>query len=110
MRLASPERGVALKTLTVSAPGLGSGSNEPAGAQAAEVWPIPAPVLKRTATVTDDIVRVGDLIEHAGTIAEIAIFRAPDLGETGSVPASRIAEAVRGHGLYGLDIAGIPDV
>jgi flagella basal body P-ring formation protein FlgA len=82
----------------------------PAGAQAAEVWPVPASVLKRAVTVTDDVVRVGDLIEHAGTIADIAIFRAPDLGETGTVPASRIAEAVRTHGLYGLDIAGIPDV
>jgi len=82
----------------------------PAGAQAEEVWPIPAPILKRAVTVTDEVVRVGDLIEHAGMIADVAIFRAPDLGETGNVPAGRIAEAVRAHGLYELDIAGIPDV
>src|SRR2546430_3965144 len=82
----------------------------PADAQVAEVWPVPAPVLKRTVTVSDDVVRIGDLVENAGIIADVPIFRAPDLGETGSVPALRIADAGRAHALIGLDIARSPRV
>jgi flagella basal body P-ring formation protein FlgA len=68
------------------------------------------PRLKAEATVTGPIVRVGDLVENAGIIANVAIFRAPDLGETGTVPADAVAEAVRAHQLIGLDTAGIGDV
>ena len=39
--------------------------------------------------------RVGDLVEHAGVIAKVPIFRAPDLGVTGTVPADAVIEAVR---------------
>jgi len=55
------------------------------------------PVLKAEAVVTGDIVRIGDLIEHAGIVANIPIFRAPDLGSTGTVPANAVIEAVRAH-------------
>jgi flagella basal body P-ring formation protein FlgA len=68
------------------------------------------PVLKAEATVTGNIVRVGDLIDNAGIIANVAIFRAPDLGSTGVVPASAVAEAVRVHKLVGLDTAGLSEV
>src|SRR5262247_3563041 len=60
---------------------------EPAAAAAA---PLPAvqeraqeraepagPTLKREVTVTGDIVRIGDLVDNAGAVAEVAIFRAP---------------------------------
>jgi len=68
------------------------------------------PVLKAEATVTGDVVRVGDLVEHAGIIAKVPIFRAPDLGFTGTVSAADVAEAVRTHALIGLDTAGLSEV
>lgn len=68
------------------------------------------PVLKAEATVTGDVVRVGDLIAHAGIIAKVPIFRAPDLGVTGTVAADDVAEAVRALALVGLDTAGLSEV
>lgn len=70
----------------------------------------PRPVLKSDALVTGGIVRVGDLIDNAGIIANVAIFRAPDLGLTGVVPAEAVVEAVRPLGLVGLDTNGISEV
>ena len=32
------------------------------------------------------LVRIGDLVENAGAAADVAVFRAPDLGQTGAVP------------------------
>jgi flagellar basal body P-ring formation protein FlgA len=55
-------------------------------------------------------VRIGDLIENAGAVAEVPIFRAPDLGQTGSVPASQVADAVLVHHIIGLDTRGIAEV
>lgn len=68
------------------------------------------PKLKAEAVVTSDLVRVGDLVANAGIIADVPIFRAPDLGGTGTVPASAVAEAVRQHALVGLDTAGLTEV
>jgi flagella basal body P-ring formation protein FlgA len=68
------------------------------------------PALKRQATVTGEIVRIGDLVENAGAMAEVAIFRAPDLGQTGSVPASRVVDAVRSHQMLELDLRGLGEV
>ena len=68
------------------------------------------PALKRAATVTGDIVRIGDLVENAGAVADVAIFRAPDLGQTGSVPAARVREAVRSHHIIELDTRGLQEV
>jgi flagella basal body P-ring formation protein FlgA len=69
-----------------------------------------APMLKRAITVTSDVVRIGDIIENAGAAAQIAIFRAPDLGTVGSVPAAQVLQAVRGHSVIGVDAAGISEV
>jgi flagellar basal body P-ring formation protein FlgA len=68
------------------------------------------PVLKAEAIVTGDIVRIGDLVENAGIVANIPIFRAPDLGATGTVRAEVVAEAVRAHALIGLDTGGFSEV
>ncbi|MFA6266484.1 MAG: flagellar basal body P-ring formation chaperone FlgA [Pseudolabrys sp.] len=68
------------------------------------------PYLKSHVTVTSNVVRIGDLIENAGVVANVPIFRAPDLGTTGSVPADAVAEAVRSHALVGLDTAGLSEV
>src|SRR4029078_2732705 len=42
------------------------------------------PVLRANVAVTSDIVRIGDVIDNAGPAGQIAIYRAPDLGTTGS--------------------------
>jgi flagellar basal body P-ring formation protein FlgA len=68
------------------------------------------PTLRREATITGDLVRIGDLIENAGTAAGAAIFRAPDLGETGAVEALRVVDAARPYGLIGIDTQGLTEV
>ncbi len=68
------------------------------------------PKLKAQATVTGEIVRVGDLVDHAGIIAKVPIFRAPDLGATGSVSADAVVEAVRAYALIGLDTGDVSEV
>src|SRR3954471_7371599 len=68
------------------------------------------PALKAEATVAGDLVRIGDLIENAGAVADVPIFRAPDLGQAGGVPASRVAAAVRSHHIRDLDTRGLAEV
>jgi len=68
------------------------------------------PILKSEVIVTGDIVRIGDLIEHAGIVATVPIFRAPDLGYTGTVSADAVLEAVRNHALIGVETGDVRDV
>ncbi|HET7850000.1 MAG TPA: flagellar basal body P-ring formation chaperone FlgA [Pseudolabrys sp.] len=70
----------------------------------------PRPRLRAEAVVSSDVVRIGDLVENAGIVADVPIFRAPDLGSTGTVSAQRVAEAVRAHAIVGLDTAGLDEV
>jgi flagella basal body P-ring formation protein FlgA len=68
------------------------------------------PTLKAKVVVHGDIVRIGDLIENCGVVANVPIFRAPDLGYTGTVPVDAILNAVRDHALIGIDAAGLQEV
>lgn len=68
------------------------------------------PALRAEATVTAGVVRIGDLIENAGIVADEPIFRAPALGQTGTIAASQVLEAVRAHALIGLDPGSISEV
>ncbi len=68
------------------------------------------PTLKPAVTIVGEIVRIGDLIENAGAAANVAIFRAPDLGQTGRVAAERVIEAVLPHEIVGLDTHGLAEV
>ena len=61
---------------------------------AAQVTDAVHPRLKSAARVSSDIVRIGDLIENAGAVANTPIFRAPDLGQTGAVASRAVLEAV----------------
>lgn len=70
----------------------------------------PRPILRAEATVSGDYVRIGDLIENAGIVADIAVFRAPDLGTTGVVSAAQVVEAVRSHAIVELNTDGIAEV
>jgi flagella basal body P-ring formation protein FlgA len=69
-----------------------------------------APALKANVTVTSDVVRIGDLIDNAGPVADVPIFRAPDLGTTGAVATDSIVEAIRPHQLIGVDTRGLAEV
>jgi flagella basal body P-ring formation protein FlgA len=82
----------------------------PAMAQSLDAGAYGSPRLKASATVMGEIVRIGDLVENAGAVADVPIFRAPDLGQTGSVPVASVLEAVRGHHLIGLDTHGLSEV
>jgi flagella basal body P-ring formation protein FlgA len=68
------------------------------------------PALRAEANVAGSIVRVGDLVDNAGIVADAAIFRAPALGETGSVPIGQVLDALRAHSLVGLDAGSITEV
>ena len=68
------------------------------------------PSLKSEATINGDIVRIGDLVEHAGVAASVPIFRAPDLGDTGAVAVENVLEAVRKHGLIGVNVGDVREV
>ena len=68
------------------------------------------PALRPSVTVTGDVVRIGDLVENAGAVADVAIFRSPDLGTRGAVATDRILDAIRPHQLVDIDTKGLAEV
>ena len=82
----------------------------PAAAQVTAALGPVHPKLKAEAVVTGNLVRIGDLVDNAGLIADVPIFRSPDLGTTGTVSAEAVLEAVRAHALIGLDTGGLSEV
>jgi flagella basal body P-ring formation protein FlgA len=71
---------------------------------------IAAPVLRASVTVTSDVVRIGDVIDHAGVAAQIAIYRAPDLGTTGTLPTAQVLTALRAHDVIGVETKDIKQI
>ncbi len=71
---------------------------------------IAAPVLRANVTVESDVVRIGDVIDNAGTSAQIAIYRAPDLGTTGLLPTAQLIAALQAHQVIGVNIRDIKAV
>jgi flagella basal body P-ring formation protein FlgA len=71
---------------------------------------IAAPVLRANVTVSSDLVRIGDVIDNAGTAAQIAIYRAPDLGTTGSLPTEQVLSALRAHQVIGVDVRDLREI
>jgi len=83
----------------------------PATAQAqASENTIAVPVLRASITVESELVRIGDMIDNAGSAAQIAIYRAPDLGTTGSLPTAQVIAALRAHKVIGVDTRDIKAV
>lgn len=66
--------------------------------------------LRANVTVSSDIVRIGDLVENAGAVADVPIFQAPDLGTRGAVATERVLEAIAPHHLIGIDTRGLAEV
>jgi flagellar basal body P-ring formation protein FlgA len=75
-------------------------SGAPALAQNRDVA---TPVLRASVNVAGDVVRIGDVIDNAGSAAQIAIYRAPDPGTTGSLPTAQLLAALRAHQVIGVD-------
>jgi flagella basal body P-ring formation protein FlgA len=71
---------------------------------------IAVPVLRANVTVTGDVVRIGDVIDNAGTAGEIAIYRAPDLGTTGSLPTAQVLSVLRARQVIGVTTGDIKQV
>lgn len=69
-----------------------------------------APVLRAAISVSGDLVRIGDFVENAGDAEQIAVFRAPDLGTSGTVPTEQILEALRAHNVFGVETRDIREV
>lgn len=68
------------------------------------------PVLRASVSVQGDLVRIGDLVENAGPVANVAVFRAPDLGTSGAVSTDRIVDAIRPYQLIDIDTRGLTEV
>jgi flagella basal body P-ring formation protein FlgA len=60
--------------------------------------------------VSGDIVRIGDIVDNAGTAAQIAIYRAPDLGTTGALPVAHVLNALRAHQVIGVDTRDLKEI
>jgi flagella basal body P-ring formation protein FlgA len=71
---------------------------------------IAAPVLRASVTVAGDVVRIGDVIDNAGTSAQIAIYRAPDLGTTGTLPTAQVLSVLRAHQVIGVDTRELREI
>jgi flagellar basal body P-ring formation protein FlgA len=71
---------------------------------------IAAPVLRANVTVVGDLVRVGDLIDNAGSAAQVAVYRAPDLGTTGSLTVSQVINVLRSHQVIGVDTRDLREI
>ncbi|THD70828.1 MAG: flagellar basal body P-ring formation protein FlgA [Bradyrhizobium sp.] len=70
----------------------------------------PVQVLRASVTVTSNVVRIGDVIDNAGSSAQIAIYRAPDLGTTGTLPVGQLLAALQAHQVIGVDTRDIKAV
>ena len=71
---------------------------------------IAAPVLRASVNVAGDLVRIGDVIDNAGAAAQIAIYRAPDLGTTGTLPTAQVIAALRAHQVIGVDTRELREI
>lgn len=88
-----------LKTLTLAALGISLSTAA-----------LALPSLKGEVTVTAEIVTVGDMFDDAGSLAELAIFRAPKPGTTGMVDLNAVANAAKLVGLTEFENVGIARV
>lgn len=71
---------------------------------------IASPTLRANVVVTTDIVRIGDVIDNAGSAARIAIYRAPDPGTTGTLPVTQVINTLRAHQVIGVDTKDLREI
>ncbi|MTI45253.1 flagella basal body P-ring formation protein FlgA [Roseibium hamelinense] len=68
------------------------------------------PVLRSEVRTLSDIVTVGDFYSNAGEKSDVPLFRAPDLGTTGNVPANLVAQRAQAAGLLAAGTDGLSTV
>lgn len=71
---------------------------------------IPSPTLRASVTVTSDVVRIGDLIDNAGSAALIPVYRSPDLGTTGTLTVGQVLSVLRAKQVIGVMTGDIKEV
>lgn len=71
---------------------------------------IAAPTLRASVIVSSDVVRVGDLIDNAGSTALIPVYRSPDLGTTGALPVAQVLSVLRAKQVIGVMTGDIKEV
>src|SRR6516225_10888401 len=71
---------------------------------------ITQPTLRASITVTSDVVRVGDLIDNAGSTAQIPVYRSPDLGTTGVLQVAQVLSVLRAKQVIGVMTGDIKEV
>lgn len=68
------------------------------------------PLLRADVAVSGDLVRIGDVLENAGSAADVAIYRAPDVGTSGSVAVPALLAALRAHQVIAVDTRGLREI
>ncbi|MBS0530320.1 MAG: flagellar basal body P-ring formation protein FlgA [Proteobacteria bacterium] len=108
---------LATALLAASGPALAANDTAISGAAASDLPDViratnamPVPVLRANVNVSSDVVRIGDVIDNAGSSAQIAIYRAPDPGTTGTLPATQVLNALRAHQVIGVDTRGLSKI
>jgi len=71
---------------------------------------IAAPVLRANVSVAGELVRIGDVIDNAGSFGKIAIYRAPELGTTGTLPTAQVLSVLRAHQVIGVDTRDLREI
>ena len=71
---------------------------------------IATPTLRASVAVTSDVVRVGDLIDNAGSAALIPVYRSPDLGTTGTLTVAQVLSVLRAKQVIGVMTGDIKEV
>jgi len=71
---------------------------------------ITTPALRASVQVSGDLVRIGDIVDNAGSAGAIAIYRAPDLGTTGSLPVTQVLNSLRAHHVIGVDTRDLKEI
>ncbi len=56
-------------------------------------------ILIGNVTVSETLVRLGDLFKNAGPLSNKAVFRSPSIGQSGTISAQRVIDAARRAGM-----------
>ncbi|TLP48531.1 flagellar basal body P-ring formation protein FlgA [Cohaesibacter sp. CAU 1516] len=67
-------------------------------------------ILIDNVTVSETLVRLGDLFRNAGSLSNKAVFRAPSIGQSGTISALRVIDAARRAGLHHIAPSAIQTV
>lgn len=69
-----------------------------------------SPILRAEVQTLSNIVTIGDFYENAGAYADTPLFRSPDMGTSGDVPAETVAKRARAAGLIAAGTNGLDKV